>query len=775
MTKNIWEILCAVLSYLAIGCVFALLVLAANVEIKDLDLWLHLKMGELIVENGFVPSQDILSCTAVGKPWINHEWLFQVVLYLFYHFQGYEGLTQFQVIVVCLTLMILFFLGYQRQRRFTSVAMLLLVMLVYRLRFTIRPDIISLLFFSIYIYIMALCLDRKWALAGIFIVQVLWSNFHGFFFFGPLLILLGIVAELIKRRVPLPWEWNQTGRLSDQEFRRLKQMFGIAILASLFNPQFIKGAWYPISVLFQLAGESKIFFYHIQELKAPMSWQTAFDFGTLRFYKILILISSLSFVFNRRKIDIGDLLLWVLFLVFSLAALRNIVFFAFAAYLVCVTNFSNLSLEDVIPIKFTDRKFKIIIICFLEMLLILWMVRFAKSMGSRGYFDFDKMEMKSEFGGVTRRSYPEKAADFLVEHEITGNFFNDFNSGAYLIGRCYPNIRPFIDGRTELHGPEFFKKYNRIWTKGDTELFEDMAEKYHLTGAFLNSARSQIPDGILQYLYENEDWILVYFDYDAVIFLKDVQRNRAWINELRVDLKDYRAPDSQLEEIRSRRVVPFQFVNRAFTLEALGFDDAALAEADAAIKISPGYIEPYNIKGKIYGKNDNHQKAFENYRIAAMIATQDQKIRANLGLAYENLNQLEGAKAQYWTMIKQQPKKAEGHFLLARALARNQEYKEMEEALLQAADLDPDSLAQFERISEILFEKEEYKWAIRVAEMGLAQKESAGLYFIYAKSLTQASETAEAFETLEKALSLVDAQDPLKKDILELLEKIKDR
>src|SRR6185295_2187006 len=89
---------------------------------------------------------------------------------------------------------------------------------------------------------------------------------------------------------------------------------------------------------FQLPQESKIFFTYIMELQRPVNWQNLFAVDRFPFYKLLILLSLYSFIFNRRKIDIGAFLFWLIFLGFSLVALRNIVFFAFAAYLVIVTN-----------------------------------------------------------------------------------------------------------------------------------------------------------------------------------------------------------------------------------------------------------------------------------------------------------------------------------------------------------------------------------------------------------------------------------------------------
>src|SRR3989338_9239411 len=192
MTNAFWRNASYIFGLMAIAILFGLVVFAANIEIKDLDLWLHLKMGEFIVQHKYVPSADVLSCTISGKPWVNHEWLFQIIAYLIYHHGGADGLISMQVFVVAFTLLILLLLGYNKEKQFGVTFILLLVMMVYQLRFTIRPDIFSLLFFALYIYILALHIEKKWSIYALFVIQVLWANFHGFFFFGPFIILVGI-------------------------------------------------------------------------------------------------------------------------------------------------------------------------------------------------------------------------------------------------------------------------------------------------------------------------------------------------------------------------------------------------------------------------------------------------------------------------------------------------------------------------------------------------------------------------------------------------------
>ena len=84
MTDNFWRKADRIFGLLPLAAIFAILVVSANIEIKDLDLWLHLAMGRFITLHRFVPSVDVLSCSIAGSPWVNHEWLFQIIVYNIY-------------------------------------------------------------------------------------------------------------------------------------------------------------------------------------------------------------------------------------------------------------------------------------------------------------------------------------------------------------------------------------------------------------------------------------------------------------------------------------------------------------------------------------------------------------------------------------------------------------------------------------------------------------------------------------------------------------------
>ena len=657
MSESFWEKLNVVAGYMAIGVFFCLAAFSANLEIKDLDLWLHVKTGQYIVEHHQVPDHDVLSCSIAGKPWANHEWLFQVIVYSIQNAWGFDGLITMQVVVVCLTLLVFLLICYRPDRQGLIVFTLLLVLLIYQNRFTIRPDIFSLLFFSLNIYILSLCIDRRWSIWAMAFIQVLWVNMHGFFIFGPLMVLLALAAESIKRRVPLPYEWNSVGRLTDNEFKRLQHILVALLLACLVNPLFIKGALYPLKVLFMATGDSKVFFEHITELQKPLTKHTLWNLFHYAPYKLLIIMSAVSFFFNRRKVDISSFFLWVAFLVFSLSAIRNLTYFACAAFLVIMVNCMTLNFENVAPVRFISRKFKLLTAIFAKVGLIIWMLNFGLGLSDRAYVDIDTYETKSEYRGVSQRSFAYHAVDFLIAQNIKGNFFNDFNSGAYLVGRTFPNIKVFIDGRTEVYGGQFFKTYHKLWKQGDKKVFAELDKKCHFTGAFLNNTNQEVPPPVLRLFYGLKDWRVVYFNYDAVIFLKNVPQNQRVIEKYAVDLAKWQPPAPELQKIGTKRIYPFPHVDRAKLLMDLKLEGPALKELSAALKVAPDAIDAYKMLGEIYGRQKQYRKAFENFRIAAMYAP-NRTNRKNLAWAYERLGNYTVALEMYERLLAQDPKDA---------------------------------------------------------------------------------------------------------------------
>jgi hypothetical protein len=60
----------------------ALIAVAFSIKtLYEADIWWMLRTGRWIVDNGYVPQQDVFSYTFSGAEWINVKWLYEVLIY----------------------------------------------------------------------------------------------------------------------------------------------------------------------------------------------------------------------------------------------------------------------------------------------------------------------------------------------------------------------------------------------------------------------------------------------------------------------------------------------------------------------------------------------------------------------------------------------------------------------------------------------------------------------------------------------------------------------
>lgn len=600
---------------MVIAAVFCLIFVLAHRAIFDLDIWLHLKAGEYIAQNTTVPSTDIFSFTLQGKPWIDHSWLFQLLSYLIYDKWQAEGLIFLQGAVITLSFLVLFLIGYKTAGSYIEPAILTLwVAYASTSRFNIRPDIFSVFFFVLYLYLLRFHIDKKaiWLLVPL---QVLWVNIHGYFFLGPLLILV-----FLKKK-------------------NLVLLFS-TIFASLLNPYGFKGLLYPFSVFKEsLLGKNQIFFKYIQEL------QPTFDSsGVLsNYFYSLVIVCFLLMAVNFKKLKPREIFLVIFFFLFSFTR-RHVIFFSFIAYIIIISylGLTIKKLSSNIQVKASFRQALYFLFKYgLAVIFIIWLgTRINTALGST-YYDFDSGELKSSLSGIDNKRYPEKAADFILENKIDSNMFNDFNSGAYLIGRLYPKRKVFIDGRTELYGQEFFKRYMDS-LNGNAATFKNIIEQYQISAILLNMTSTPMPK-IISYIYKNPEWRLVFLDDSAVVFLKNTPSNQELIKKYKIDLNKYTVPAADLKILGLRRIYPSPYIKRASLFNLLEEDALVIAECKQALRIMPNCAQGYHLLGKVYLRKGQYQEALENLRSAAVLLPNNAQMLLDLGACLKELKEYKSA------------------------------------------------------------------------------------------------------------------------------------
>ncbi len=122
----------------------------------DLDLWGHLRFGLDFLATGHLDRVDPYSYTAAGQPWVNHEWLAEVVAAAFYRSLGAAGLMLLKVLLAALIGAAMFMglrqegLAPLRSWLVVSISLATLMMGVV----TLRPHLFTFLAFALLLLIL---------------------------------------------------------------------------------------------------------------------------------------------------------------------------------------------------------------------------------------------------------------------------------------------------------------------------------------------------------------------------------------------------------------------------------------------------------------------------------------------------------------------------------------------------------------------------------------------------------------------------------------------
>ena len=124
--------------------------------IADPDLWGHIRFGHDILETGTIVQIDRYSYRTADQPWINHEWLSEVIFAFLYGRWGPPGLVVLKVLVSMVIVGLLHaHLGRCGLGAWSGVALVVLISIPFRMGLgTVRPQ-----FFHVFLF-----LDRAFLL-----------------------------------------------------------------------------------------------------------------------------------------------------------------------------------------------------------------------------------------------------------------------------------------------------------------------------------------------------------------------------------------------------------------------------------------------------------------------------------------------------------------------------------------------------------------------------------------------------------------------------------
>jgi tetratricopeptide (TPR) repeat protein len=622
--------------FIIIACIF--ISLFGLRQIIGLDIFLHLKTGQWIWHNLSIPRVQLYSFMLGQKEWINHQWLFQAFIYPIYYTAGFNGLIIFRYSIICI-LLCLFFVFIEKTRYTFPVcvlAMNIAWMLAHERFFPIRPEIISMLFTVLFIVL----LKRYRGKGTIFLLlplQLIWVNTHGYFVIGPVLTGIYAITKIIEARYNLPFSWKENG-ISLPALKKIFILLALLFPACIFNPSLLKGLYYPFNIFIRsFFGEygPRIFPY-IGELRA-VSARSIFLTGENALLHFMIGILFLSFLINIKRLSIFDIAVSLMFLLCSITAIRHIGFFAVSAGILAIMNFLK-SEYAVMPFKNKWHKpvFRLVAAFGTLALIVNYSVlipSYAGSLRDRYVYNL-KGDDKGYYLGLDEAGlgYPKGAVSFMRANHITGNIFNVFNNGAYLIFYMYPDCRVFIDGRTELYEGPFLLADMRCLS--DPKSIEGISQRYNINCVILPCDSDNLIAGMFDYLYKDEKWRLVFFDGHSSVFLKSGSYEDL-IKSNEIDLSHFRIVPGEalVPRAAEKRYYPSAFLNTARFFLKINMPSKALESLACADRCLKDF-DFYNLKGAALAGTGSMKQALYAFEEAARINPQDPAVFKNIGVLY---------------------------------------------------------------------------------------------------------------------------------------------
>ena len=107
---------------------------------------------------------------------------------------------------------------------------------------------------------------------------------------------------------------------------------------------------------------------------------------------------------------------------------------------------------------------------------------------------------------------PKAALDFVRKAGITGNVFNNYGFGGYLI---FKEIPTFIDGRAPPYTDNFLREYFDAVRLADIKGAFQLLDQYKVTWALLRPT-----DPLAKALAESKQWHDVYSDKYSVVLVR---------------------------------------------------------------------------------------------------------------------------------------------------------------------------------------------------------------------------------------------------------------
>ena len=425
--------------------------------LSDCDTGWHIRTGQWIAAHHAVPMQDIFSFSKPGKPWFAWEWLCDVLFAVLNAVGGLQAVALLSILLLCATFGLLYRLTRSKSNALIAIGMTSLAMPVASIHWLARPHLFTMLFTVLFYGALESVRHGRTRIAGVPYLAilpaatVLWTNLHGGFFVGPLLVLAYGSAELL------------TGFTASEAEKRVAAMkasrgyfcSGVACLAaSLLNPYTFHLHVHMVQFLRDPRNSRQILEYFSPTFHHPLAI----------FLEAMLGLAAIAACWHFSKGRLTEPILLVIWAHAALLAVRNMPIFAIIAapaiasameeWLAASREWKTAEWMKLAAARFQGIAARVTakeavgrwhLVTAMGLALVaavIWAPHPPKKF--RAEFDPD--------------IYPAGAVAALRADASAQIFTND-EWGDYLIWSLYPGNRVFVDGRIDFYGDEFEEQY----------------------------------------------------------------------------------------------------------------------------------------------------------------------------------------------------------------------------------------------------------------------------------------------------------------------------
>ena len=430
------------LSHLAVVLLFVWGTLAAFCPVSSNDLWLLLREAEDIVASGMVPQVEQYSAVASGRPYLAHEWLSGLIFLGIFKIGGGEALTVLRASAMLAMLCLLWYSLPKEDRGFLPAAPLLaLAAYTILIRVFVRPHIFTNLFLCVWIF--SLEHWRRERRLGYLIIlvplQVLWANLHGGYIFA---LVLGAVMTATTAVLVLCPAWSKDERFAWSDVRTLAALTAACLAVSLINPNGLRLLEFSLTIGLASDYIKQVVF----EWASPFGQQYARSYGREAAIGMFLLI-WLGLTLNVKRRPFLDTVLALLATVMAVQAVRFLSFIGIFGFPLAVRAWRAAADTHVNPLFVKRRP-----LCEAALFGLLMVSTLIYG------FPYGLTKHRQVGWGLGGRM-PYQTTRFLAEQGLEGTIFNDYGDGAFLIYHLYPKVRPVMDSRIDVYGPELSREY----------------------------------------------------------------------------------------------------------------------------------------------------------------------------------------------------------------------------------------------------------------------------------------------------------------------------